>query len=236
MWALASQPAFNPNAMTLGTTLAGEPLAPAGQAQIFNKAVLAAYPAGSSFKPFTLAAALQDRRRHAVEHPDLPADVGVRRASRSATTSTTPLPGSVGLAEAMAFSCNTTYMPLSLEVYQAEETALTDLLSEFGFGAATGIGYLVEETGIVPDDAWLAAERPRRLLRLRADPAGHRPGRLPRHPAPAGQRLRRHRQRRHAVAAADRDSATLPDGTVVEQVDPTEVRQISVIAGAISPS
>jgi cell division protein FtsI/penicillin-binding protein 2 len=45
--------------MTLGTTLAGEPLTPAGQAQIFNKAVLAAYPAGSSFKPFTLAAALQ---------------------------------------------------------------------------------------------------------------------------------------------------------------------------------
>ena len=39
------------------------------------------------------------------------------------------------LAQAMAFSCNTTYMPLAFEVYQAEETALTDLLFEFGFGA-----------------------------------------------------------------------------------------------------
>ena len=59
----------------------------------------------------------------------------------------------------MAFSCNTTYMPLSLEVYEADETALTDLLFEFGFGVATGIGFLGEETGIVPDDAWLAANR-----------------------------------------------------------------------------
>ena len=55
----------------------------------------------------------------------------------------------------MAFSCNTTYMPLAFEVYQHQETALTDLLKDFGFGAPTGIGYLVEETGIVPDDAWL---------------------------------------------------------------------------------
>jgi hypothetical protein len=30
VWALASQPAFNPNAMTLGTTLDGTPLSPAG--------------------------------------------------------------------------------------------------------------------------------------------------------------------------------------------------------------
>ena len=51
----------------------------------------------------------------------------------------------------MAFSCNTTYMPLSFNVYQPDEPALTDLLLEFGFGASTGISYLVEETGIVPD-------------------------------------------------------------------------------------
>ncbi|CAN5377420.1 hypothetical protein BH24CHL10_BH24CHL10_05390 [soil metagenome] len=41
VWALASQPTFNPNSMTLGTTLAGNALAPDGAGQIFNKAVLA---------------------------------------------------------------------------------------------------------------------------------------------------------------------------------------------------
>jgi penicillin-binding protein 2 len=155
VWALASAPAFNPNSMTLGTTLAGEPLASADSAQIFNKAVLGGYPAGSSFKPFTLAAALMTGT--------------VTPASTRACPPTWEysgftfrnymdhsLPGQVTLAQAMAFSCNTTYMPLSLEVYERDETALTDLLKDFGFGAATGIGYLVEETGIVPDDQWLA--------------------------------------------------------------------------------
>ena len=155
VWALASTPAFNPNAMTLGTTLGGEPMTPADAAQVFNKAVLGAYPAGSSFKPFTLTVALQ---------------TGVVTPASTRTCPPTweygsftfrnymdhALPGQVGLAEAMAFSCNTTYMPLSLEVYGVDETALTDLLFEFGFGTATGIGYVVEETGIVPDDAWLA--------------------------------------------------------------------------------
>jgi penicillin-binding protein 2 len=156
VWALASVPAFNPNAMTLGSTLAGEPLEPAGSGAIFNKAVLGAYPAGSSFKPFTLAAALQ---------------TGVVTPASTRTCPPTwpygertfrnymdhALPGQVGLAAAMAFSCNTTYMPLSLEVLGADETALTDLLFEFGFGAPTGIAHLSEVPGIVPDDAWLAA-------------------------------------------------------------------------------
>ena len=59
VWALASQPPFNPNSMTIGRTLGGAPLAPAEAGQTFNRAVLGAYPAGSSFKPFTLLAALQ---------------------------------------------------------------------------------------------------------------------------------------------------------------------------------
>ena len=155
VWALASQPAFNPNSMTLGTTLGGVPLGPAGQGQVFNKAVLGAYPAGSSFKPFALVAALQTGVVTPASTRSCPptwqyGDFTFRNYLNHS------LPGQVGLAEAMAFSCNTTYMPLALEVYQRQETALTDLLKDFGFGAPTGIGYLVEETGIVPDDAWLS--------------------------------------------------------------------------------
>jgi cell division protein FtsI/penicillin-binding protein 2 len=233
VWALASQPAFNPNAMTLGTTLDGEPLAPAGTAQIFNKAVLAAYPAGSSFKPFTLAAAL----RTGVVTP----------------TSTRPcpptwqygdftfrnyldhtLPGSVGLAESMAFSCNTTYMPLSLEVYEADATALTDLLFEFGFGAATGIGYLVEETGIVPDDAWLAANG-------RGGFSGFEQIQLS---IGQGAFLGTPLQLANAYAAIGNGgtlwqprivtAATLPDGTAVDAFEPTRVRQVSVSAADLA--
>jgi penicillin-binding protein 2 len=227
VWALASQPVFNPNSMTLGTTLAGEALNPSGQAQIFNKAVLGGYPAGSSFKPFTLIAAL---------------DTGVVTPSSLVTCPPTwtygdftfrnymnhTLPGQVGLAEAMAFSCNTTYMPLSFEVYQVAETALTDLMFEFGFGAPTGIGYLVEETGIVPDDAWLSENG-------RGGFSGFEQIQLS---IGQGAFLGTPLQLANAYAAIGNGgtlwqprivtTATLPDGTVVEDVEPTVVREISV--------
>jgi len=227
VWALASAPAFNPNAMTLGTTLAGDVLTPAGSAQVFNKAVLGAYPAGSSFKPFTLAAALH---------------IGVvTPASTRACPSTWQygsitfrnyldhsLPGQVGLAEAMAFSCNTTYMPLSLEVFETSETALTDLLFEFGFGAATGIGYLVEETGIVPDDAWLATN----------GRGGYTAFEQIQLSIGQGAFLGTPLQLANAYAAIGNGgtlwqprivtTATLPDGTTVADVDPTVAADITV--------
>ena len=229
VWALASQPAFNPNAMTLGTTMAGEPLAPAGAAQVFNKAVLGAYPAGSSFKPFTLVAALKT----GVATPETlvtcpPTWQYSTFTFRNYMNHT--LPGLVGLAEAMAFSCNTTFMPLSYTVYEAEETALTDLLFEFGFGAPTGIGYLVEESGIVPDDAWLAANG-------RGGYSGFEQIQLS---IGQGAFLGTPLQLANAYAAIGNGgtlwqpriltTATLPDGEVVETVEPVVAQEISVSA------
>jgi penicillin-binding protein 2 len=233
VWALASAPPFNPNAMTVGSTLAGAPLEPAGQAQIFNKAVLAAYPAGSSFKPFTLVAALKTGVVTPTSTRTCPStwqygDFTFRNYENHS------LPGQVGLAESMAFSCNTTYMPLSLEVYEAEETALTDLLFEFGFGAATGIGFLVEETGIVPDDAWLAANG-------RGGYSGFEQIQLS---IGQGAFLGTPLQLANAYAAIGNGgtlwqprivtSATLPDGTVVEEIEPTVVREINVAAADLA--
>lgn len=227
VWALASQPAFNPNSMTLGTTLAGQPLDPAGGAQIFNKAVLAAYPGGSAMKPFGLIAALR---------------AGVVTPGSLVTCPPTwtygdftfrnymehSLPGQVGLAEAMAFSCNTTYMPLSLQVYQADETVMTDTLFDFGFGAATGIGYLVEETGIVPDDAWLAANG-------RGGYSGFEQIQLS---IGQGAFLGTPLQLANAYAAIGNGgtlwqprivtAASLPDGSVITEVAPAMLREIEV--------
>jgi penicillin-binding protein 2 len=61
------------------------------------------------------------------------------------------LGSSVDLKQAMAFSCNTTYMPLSIRVYEQDPTALTDLVRDFGFGQLSGIKYLPEARGILPD-------------------------------------------------------------------------------------
>jgi penicillin-binding protein 2 len=153
IWALASAPAFNPNAMTLGTTLAGVPLAAPSASQLLNHATESAYPTGSSFKPFTLAAALQ---------------IGVATPATRMPCQPTwnlngftfhnyldhLLPGFVSLVEAMAFSCNTTYMPLSMVVYDQDVDALTDLIADFGFGQPTGIGWVPETAGVLPDALW----------------------------------------------------------------------------------
>jgi cell division protein FtsI/penicillin-binding protein 2 len=228
VWALASVPAFNPNAMTLGTTLAGEALAPPGGSEIFNKAILSAYPAGSSLKTFTLAAALHigvvTPASRVTCPPTWPysSDFTVRNYEQHS------LPGEVSLAEAMAFSCNTTYMPLAVEVYRADPEALTDVLREFGFGQPSGIAYLIEETGVLPDEAWLRENYE----------AGFREFDNMQLAIGQGFFLATPLQLANAYAAVGNGGtlwvprivvrATLPDGTVIESLEPEAARQVSV--------
>jgi penicillin-binding protein 2 len=159
LWALASAPLFNPNGMTLGTTFGGQPLTAQGSAQILNRAVQAAYPAGSSFKPFTLSAALKSGVAAPSTLVTCPPSWTYSQDFTAANYQRHSLPGLVSLAQAMAFSCNTTYMPLGLSVYHADPDLFPALLRTFGFGQATGVKHLVEETGVLPDAAWLARER-----------------------------------------------------------------------------
>jgi cell division protein FtsI/penicillin-binding protein 2 len=153
VWALASAPLFNPNVMTVGTTLAGAPLATPTAAARLNHAALAAYPTGSSFKVFTLAAAL--KIGVATPATRMPCD-GTWTYSGFTFHNYLDhhLAGLVDLLQAMAFSCNTTYMPLSVRVYDRNQTALTDLVHEFGFGQSTGVRHLADEPGALPDAAY----------------------------------------------------------------------------------
>ena len=155
IWALASLPSFDPNAMTLGTTLRGVPLAGPSQAQITNKAVMGAYPAGSDFKPFTLGAALQTKTVSTSTRMLCPGTWTFEGFTYQNWMRET-LPGLRTWADTMALSCNTTYMPLSVLVYNRDQTALTDLLHEFGFGEKTGVDFLAEAAGRLPDAAYFA--------------------------------------------------------------------------------
>jgi cell division protein FtsI/penicillin-binding protein 2 len=233
VWALVSQPAFNPNAMTIGTTLDGTALAAPGDGAIMNKATLGRYPAGSSFKPFALAAALQTG-------VVTPASTRACPPTWQYGTFTFrnymdhSLPGAVGFAESMAFSCNTTYMPLALEVYEASATALTDLLKDFGFGQPTGIGFVSEEAGIVPDDAWLAENG-------RGGYSGFEQIQLS---IGQGAFLGTPLQLANAYAAIGNGGrlwtprivtrAVLPDGTVAREVEPSAANDVPVDDGDLA--
>jgi penicillin-binding protein 2 len=232
VWALASAPLFNPNAMTLGTTLDGRGLGTPGQLTIRNQATQGTYPTGSSHKVFTLAAALK---------------LGVATPATRMTCSPTwtfsgftfrnylnhTLPGLVDLLAAMAFSCNTTYMPLSILIYEEDPDALTDLLHEFGFGERTGITHVPEEPGQLPDHDY-----------YEANPRWHG-GFSPYGPFDQiqlsigqGEFLGSPLQMAVAYAAIGNggtlwqprivSEARLPDGTVIETFEPTVKREIGM--------
>jgi penicillin-binding protein 2 len=125
-------------------------------------------------------------------------------------------------------------MPLSFEVFQVDETALTDVLFDYGFGAPTGIGYLVEEIGIVPDDAWLSANG-------RGGYSGFEQIQLS---IGQGAFLGTPLQLANAYAAIGNGgtlwqarivtSATLPDGTVVEETEPTVLHEVAATADQLA--
>jgi penicillin-binding protein 2 len=105
---------------------------------------------------------------------------------------------------------------------------MTDLVAEFGFGQATGIRHLIEETGILPDDAWLRENRNGTYTAF--DQAQLAIGQ--------GAFLGTPLQMANAYAAIGNGgtrwvprlvvSATLPDGTVVEELEPTVAQQITM--------
>jgi penicillin-binding protein 2 len=237
VWALASAPPFNPNSMTIGSTLSGAPLADPGVAARTSHAALGAYPAGSSFKVFTLAAALK---------------VGVADSSTRVTCNGTwtfdgftfhnymdhHLAGLVDLLQAMAFSCNTTYMPLSIRVYDKDKTALTDVVREFGFGQSTGIAHLADEPGVLPDAAYFRKAK-------RWDGKIHPYGPFDQIQLAIGQGsyLGTPLQLANAYAAIGNGGklwvprivaeARLPDGTVVERVKHRLQRRVSIGRGQL---
>jgi len=232
VWALASAPRFNPNSMTLGTTLAGQPLARATSSARLNRAVLAAHPTGSSFKPFTLVAALE---------------IGAATpATRMSCLSTWRYGGftyrnyqdhslgsSVSLIEAMALSCNTTYMPLAIRVWEKDREALTDIVAAFGFGRSTRITHLGDAPGTLPDAHYFAIT-PR--WSGRHSPYG--PADQIQLAIGQGDFRGTPLQLANAYAAFANGGtlwiprlvtqATLPDGTIVEQNEPHVLRQLNL--------
>ncbi|MFN2484093.1 MAG: penicillin-binding transpeptidase domain-containing protein [Candidatus Limnocylindria bacterium] len=160
VWALASSPPLNPNAFSLGTTLSGVALSPPEFSQILNNAAAAAYPAGSTFKPFTLAAALTT----GVASPDSQVTCPGTWEFEGFTFHNYEdhqLEGAVSLADAMAFSCNTTYMPLSAQVYEVDPNALPRVVADFGFGERTGMAHLADMAGVLPDADYFATTEAR---------------------------------------------------------------------------
>ena len=125
-----------------------------------GKTISAAYPPGSTYKPFSALAALSKRKMRAHDEVDCRGgyEFGKRYFRR------TGVHRGVNLHEAIVQSCNTYF-------YQLGETMRIDDLAEvgmdFGFGTKTGIGINPEARGRMPTRSWYTRRYKRtQILRL----------------------------------------------------------------------
>ena len=151
---MVSKPSYDPNDLSGGngkTALRdaykrayNDPLRP-----IVDKTMSGAYPPGSTFKPFTALAALNERL------------VDARQSTRcrgfhqfgNRVFKCTHVHGNVDLHKSIVESCNVYY-------YQLGERIGMDRIAkiglEFGFGQKTGLGTNPEAAGRMPTRAWYA--------------------------------------------------------------------------------
>jgi penicillin-binding protein 2 len=152
--ALASFPRFDPNAFIRGLTaeeadaLFNDPRQP-----FLNRALLAEYPPGSTFKVVTMAAGLEKggystgSTIHCVPvWTGLGEDFPQKNWQKTDRGWLTP-------AEGLMASCNPVFFELAKSLDEIDENLFPDYIRQFGYGEATGIG-MEEATGTVPDPAW----------------------------------------------------------------------------------
>jgi penicillin-binding protein 2 len=152
--ALASNPSFDPSVYTgrvekrdlkkLAEAKANHPT--------LNRAVSGLYPPGSTFKPITALAGLQE----GILSPDeLIQCTGKEVIDGQTFTNWDPyadLP--MNLTTALAASCDTYFYQVALRFYDRTDSPLQKWARNMGFGRKTGIDIGPEERGLIPTPAW----------------------------------------------------------------------------------
>ena len=157
--AMVSHPSFDPNWFVSGFGARDRDyIADNDQRPLLNRAADAAYPTGSIFKVITMAAGMEEldlKGDSMVECPQEWSIPGTDQIYRDWTYEIgSPAQGQMTLHAALVNSCNTVFYQIGADVDTKDETALPDMTRGFGLGASTGIPYLFDVSGIVPDPEW----------------------------------------------------------------------------------
>ena len=150
--ALVSKPGFDPNLFVDGIDSASwQELNESPDKPLLNRPLRGAYPPGSTIKPFLALAALQSGKRTPSQSIN---DPGYFQIAGQAHRFRDDKPGGHGvvdMAKSIIVSCDTYYYQLANDT-DIDDTAR--FLSQFGFGAKTGIDIDGELTGTLPSRAW----------------------------------------------------------------------------------
>jgi penicillin-binding protein 2 len=175
--AMASYPTFRPSIYTGRDDEKLKPLLDAETARRenypgLNRATAAIYPPGSTFKPITALAALQE---HLVDQYSLLPCTGSYRvegvtgADQVFNNWDLTVDRPMGMSEAIAASCDTYFYRLGTMFYDLPPERghpLQAWASRFGIGALTGVDIGPEAKGILPTPEWREATYTNEIDRL----------------------------------------------------------------------
>lgn len=155
--ALASYPTFSPEAFVTRKTKDLEPILKNPDNPLNDRAIAGVYPAGSTFKPITAAAALGRGLITPDTALDSPSEITIYK--QKFHNFQYEHHGLITLPYALRVSSDTFFYQVAQRLYQAQseksdDYPLMDEARRFGFGKDTGIDLPGELQGIVPDPPW----------------------------------------------------------------------------------
>lgn len=150
--ALVTNPTYDPNLFVHGMTNAQyQAILTAPDHPLFNRATRATYAPGSTIKPFIAFGALNDG---VIDTKDYIFDPGWFRLPNTTHIFHNWVHtgfGWVNVSKAITVSCDTFFYQLAVAL---GIDRLDQALTQFGFGALTGIDLPNERAGIIPSPAW----------------------------------------------------------------------------------
>ncbi len=149
--ALLSQPSFDPNHFVIGLDDAEWQRLNAPERPLVLRATESAYPTGSIFKVFTMAAGLDQ----GLVRPTTTFDCGLDwNGLPGVTLHNWQAQGTLTLTRALTASCNPAFYEIGLQLDKHDPNVLPNVARSFGLGQPTGIVGVHDSSGTLPDPAW----------------------------------------------------------------------------------
>jgi penicillin-binding protein 2 len=155
--AIASYPTYSPEVFVKRNEKAVSRLLNDERTPLLNRAIGGVYPAGSTFKPITAAAALQTGQLSVGEEIESSSSVTLYKQEFDNFRGNSH--GFVTLPTALQVSSDTYFYQVADRLYRAQsernkDYPLMDEARAFGLGDTTGIDVPGERAGTVPDPEW----------------------------------------------------------------------------------
>ncbi len=154
--AMASNPTFDPSIYVgrVDPKKLARLADPQANHPSLNRAVSGLYPPGSTFKPVTALAAMQERLLSPTEMIQCTGQMKVGEDEHVFANWDPTVNEPMELTTAIANSCDTYFYEVALRAYDRPDSPIQKWARKMGFGQATGVGLGPEGDGLMPTPAW----------------------------------------------------------------------------------